>query len=108
MEISIILTCKRERSILFGSNAALELDAAWNLLIRYEKSVSLPKSVREAEHLWTATESVTQQEVISPCISYCKNTTMQKLYSRMPQDVIIPLPYMKGSLSLQGISSKRL
>lgn len=57
-----------------------ELDTAWNLLTRYQKSASFPIAAREAEHLRTATESVAWLEAVSPCIRFCENTTMQKLY----------------------------
>lgn len=107
MEIFIIFTFKREGAASLVPKMPLELDTAWNLLMRYQTSASFLTSTREAEHLRTA-ELVIWLEAASPCIRYYENTMRQKLYPILSQDLTISLPCMRGSLGVLGIPSEGL
>lgn len=69
----------------------------------YQTSASFLISARE-EHL-TAEELVIWLKAVSPSIRYYENSIRQKLCPRVSLDIIISLPYMRGSLGLQGIAN---
>lgn len=73
--------------------------------MRYQTSASFLIPAREAEHL-TAEELVIWLKAVSPSIRYYENSTRPKLCPSVSQGLIILLPYMRGSLGLQGISTE--
>lgn len=84
MKISIIFTFKREGAASLVPKMPLELDAASNLLMRYQASASFLISAREAEHL-TAEELVIWLKAVSPSIRYYENSIRKSSAPECPK-----------------------